>query len=172
MPVGFGFSAGDFVSGVLLVKDLIKGLDDVSGSSAEYQALRGELRALETALELASNLSSDSWGTAHRQALDACIQACHGIIHAFLFRTAKFDAALTGPGGASQSNVAAVSLWKVALRKVQWALLKKEDVLRVRLELSAQVTVLNTLLNQTHLLVSKNQDIALAQLQDQMSLQQ
>jgi hypothetical protein len=49
MPVGFGFSVGDFVSCISLVRKLIKALQDSGGSSREYLELIAELRSLETA---------------------------------------------------------------------------------------------------------------------------
>jgi hypothetical protein len=43
-------SAGDFISGIKLVKALIKALEESSGSSKEYLELIAELRTLEIAL--------------------------------------------------------------------------------------------------------------------------
>ncbi|KAJ9607370.1 hypothetical protein H2200_008443 [Cladophialophora chaetospira] len=170
MPVGFGFSAGDFISGVLLVKDIIKALDNVSGSSAEYDALRGELRGLERALHLVSNLPPGTCSTI-QHTTETCVQACHNIIQAFVRKAAKFDTTLIHAASTSQQNITRPPPWKAALRKVQWALLKKEDVVRVRLEIAAQVAILNTLLNHKQLLASENQDTALTQLHNQMSQQ-
>ena len=172
MAVGFGFSASDFVAGVLLLKDLIKALDSVSGSSAEFQALCVEFRSLERALELTSALASDSWAPAQREAIEHCIRICLSIIQAFLARATKFDVALGQPSGASQQGLSNVPPWKVALRKIQWAFLKKDDVIRVRLEISAQTAILNTLLNQTQLKFSRNHEDTLAQVRIQLSLQQ
>jgi hypothetical protein len=172
MPVGFGFSAGDFISGLLLLKDLIQALDNATGSSTEYQALRGELKGLEKALGFLCNSNLTSLEGTHLQAIEQTIQVCHGIIHAFLTRAAKFDEALAPHANASEQGVATVSAWKVALRKVQWAFLKKDDVVRVRVELSAQTSILNALLNQAQLRAHESHHDILKQLQIQMALQQ
>ena len=50
MAAAFGFSVGDFVNGINLVKDVIKALKDSTGSSKEYLELIAELRTLESAL--------------------------------------------------------------------------------------------------------------------------
>lgn len=50
MPVPFGFSIGDCIAVCLLVKDMIRALDDVNGSKAEYQSVIRELGALDRAL--------------------------------------------------------------------------------------------------------------------------
>src|SRR2546421_12858839 len=49
MPIAFEFSVGDFVSGISLVRNLIKALQESGGSSREYLELIAELRSLETA---------------------------------------------------------------------------------------------------------------------------
>lgn len=169
---GFGFSAGDFISGILLVKDLIQALDNAGGSSAEYQALRGELKGLETALNLLCNSNLSAWDDSHREAIEQTVQVCHGIIHAFLTQVAKFDAALTPSANASQHATVTVPAWKATLRKVQWAFLKKDDVVRLRVELSAQTSILNTLLNQAQLRAHEVQHDLLKNLHIQIALQQ
>src|ERR1700761_7754139 len=50
MPVAFGFSMGDFVAGIALIRDLIKALEDGAGSGVEYRELIRELFGLERAL--------------------------------------------------------------------------------------------------------------------------
>lgn len=39
MPVGFGFSAGDFIAAIQLVSTVIDALRDSGDSSTEYRAL-------------------------------------------------------------------------------------------------------------------------------------
>ena len=172
MSVGFGFSAGDFISGLLLVKDLIRALDNAAGSSTEYQGLCSELKSLEKALDLLSHSNLNAWEGTHAQAVQQTVQVCRGIIHTFLTRAAKFDEALITPASAPQQGVAAVSAWKVALRKVQWAFLKKDDVIRVRVELSAQTSILNALINQAQLRAHESHHGILKQVHTQMALQQ
>jgi hypothetical protein len=40
MAATFGFSIGDFISGIILVKDIVQALSDSRGSSKEYVDLK------------------------------------------------------------------------------------------------------------------------------------
>lgn len=172
MPIGFGFSAGDFISGLLLVKDVIRALDNAAGSSTEYLALKAELQSLERALNLLCNSSLTILDGAYRQLIEDTVQACFGIIQKFLSSTAKFDEALSNTTNISQKGTTAVSGWKVALRKVQWAFFKKEDVALVRAQLSAQTSNLNALLNLSQMRAHEGHNDTLNKLHIQVDLQQ
>lgn len=172
MPIGFGFSAGDFISGLLLVKDVIRALDNVAGSSAEYLALKAELQSLERALNLLCDSSLTIFDGPYRQRVEETVQACCGIIHAFLTRTTKFDEALPNSTNVSQKDTAAIPGWKITLRKVQWAFFKKEDVTLVRAQLSTQTSTLNTLLNLSQIRAHEDHSDALKNLHIQINLQQ
>jgi hypothetical protein len=50
MPVGFGFSAGDFIAALELVGTVIDALRDSGSASAEYRELLRVLYSLETVL--------------------------------------------------------------------------------------------------------------------------
>lgn len=50
MSVGFGFSVGDFLAGIQLVRDVISSLQASGGSAASYQGLAFSLFSLERAL--------------------------------------------------------------------------------------------------------------------------
>jgi hypothetical protein len=50
MTVPFGFSVGDFVDGIGLIRDIIEALQSTSTSSTRYQAVIFELFSLERAL--------------------------------------------------------------------------------------------------------------------------
>ncbi|KAK0103780.1 hypothetical protein ONS95_005782 [Cadophora gregata] len=62
LPVPFGFSAGDVIAVCILVKDVIKALDDAQGASAEYRQLSRELWSLDRA-RLEVELLSQTCGT-------------------------------------------------------------------------------------------------------------
>ena len=134
----FGFSVGDFVSGINLIKDLIKALENSAGSSAEYRDLITELYSLERALLEVKHLDLDesqhSQGIALRQAAIQCQQA----IDAFLHQIRKFQPALRAEGSKSS--------WRDNLRKVEWALYKKEDVQKFRAQLNGHTASINILL--------------------------
>jgi uncharacterized protein YbjQ (UPF0145 family) len=46
MASAFGFSPGDFITTINLVKDIVKALNDSKGSSKEYLQVVVELRGL------------------------------------------------------------------------------------------------------------------------------
>lgn len=134
----FGFSVGDFVSGINLIRELIKALEDSAGSSAEYRDLIKQLYILERALlevkHLGIDESQQSQGIALRQAATQCQQ----VIDEFLQKIRKFQPALR-TGGSTSS-------WKDGLRKVEWALYKKEDVQNFRAQLTGHTASINILL--------------------------
>ena len=134
----FGFSVSDFVAGINLVRELIKALEDSAGSSAEYRDLIKELYSLERALLEVKHLELDdaqhSQGVALRQAATQCQQSIDG----FLQKVRKFQPALR-TGGSSSS-------WRDSLRKIEWALYKKEDVQKFRAQLSGHTTSIKILL--------------------------
>lgn len=57
MAAALGFSFGDFVAGILLVKDLINALQESKGGKADYRNLMNDLYSLERALVAIKNLS-------------------------------------------------------------------------------------------------------------------
>ena len=69
MSVGFGFSAGDFIAALGLVKTVISALEDSGNVSIEYRELLGELRSLETALIRVKGLEIDDSQYAEHVAL-------------------------------------------------------------------------------------------------------
>lgn len=116
----FGFSASDFVAGINLVRELIKALKDTAGSSAEYIDLIQELYSLERALLEVNRLNLDESQHTQTLALKQAAAQCQHTIDDFLQRIRKFQPALR-LGGSKSS-------WRDGLRKVEWALCKKEDV--------------------------------------------
>ncbi|KAH7066871.1 hypothetical protein BKA63DRAFT_537293 [Paraphoma chrysanthemicola] len=58
MPLGFGFSIGDFIAGIKLLKNAYEALSDTRGAIADYTALRETIDDLEKALCAASKYKS------------------------------------------------------------------------------------------------------------------
>ena len=134
----YGFSAGDFITGVNLVRELIKALEDSAGSSSQYRQLIKELYGLERALLEVKHLDLDHSQNAQQIALRQAATQCQDTIDEFLQRIRKFQPALSN--GTSRSGL------KVSLRKVQWALCKKEDVEKFRAQISGHAASINMLL--------------------------
>ncbi|KAI9671289.1 MAG: hypothetical protein M1831_004197 [Alyxoria varia] len=136
MVVPFGFSAGDFVGGINLIRDIIKALESSAGASANYQELIRELYTLEYALKLVKDLKLDDAPSA-KAALTNALESCRSTITRFLSRNKNFAPHLAL--GESRSSLRHV------MRKIQWTF-KEDDVRNFRSELNAHTGSINTLL--------------------------
>ncbi|ORX95829.1 hypothetical protein BCR34DRAFT_607832 [Clohesyomyces aquaticus] len=139
----FGFSVGDFIAGVKLVKDLIESLDDAVGAKPAFRCLIAELRSLEGALAEVKNLEVDPSQVSSKLALEHAASQCQHSIEAFLGKHVKFQIAL--------GEQASGSTWRTTLRKVQWAVCKQDVVDKFRAEITGHVLTINTLLATVHL---------------------
>jgi predicted HicB family RNase H-like nuclease len=138
MAVPFGFSVGDFIAGINLVKDVIKALQDSRGSSKEYLELIAELRSLETALFEVKTLDLRIEQRAKRAALREASKQCQTSIDNFLKDLMKYSTNLRLGGS--------LCAWKDAYRKIQWKLCKKDDLVRFREEIGFHVQSIQMLM--------------------------
>ena len=152
MTVPFGFSIGDFVAGIGLVRDVIEALQASSSSTARYQGLISELFTLERALLEVKKLAIGDERTTplERLALEAKHGAlrlaavqCQDTISRLLGKVKKYDRHLSKNGSGSK--------WKDALRKVQWAILTDKDLEESRAEIRGHATSITMLLTVTQL---------------------
>ena len=143
MPVPFGFSVGDCISVCLLIKDMIKALDTIKGSKAEYQAVVGELWTLHWALLEVERLqnSAGQGRTKEVTALCASVGACRGCLEGFLQRIRRYEESLGENDGRGIANS-----WKGIKGKVSWALLRREDLTNFRAEINAHSMTINMML--------------------------
>lgn len=141
---GFGFSVGDVLAGLHVVRKLIRALNDTGGSRAAYQKLISELLNLEDALRGVNELQVDPTQAAQKLALEQVAQQCQKSIEDFLIRNAKFKDSL----GARPSTMSA---WRLNLYKVQWALCKESEIEALRTEISAHSTTLNLIMSTVQL---------------------
>ncbi|KAH7410535.1 hypothetical protein BKA64DRAFT_357102 [Cadophora sp. MPI-SDFR-AT-0126] len=141
MPVSFG-SIGDIIAICLLVKDLVAALDESKGSATEYGEVKLELRALERALLEVEVLSRSQASTVKLNALYATARKaaldCRQPIEAFLNMIKKYDSSL----GAGVSR----NLVRNTAMKIRWRLSQKDEVARIRAEISAHSSSINMLL--------------------------
>lgn len=126
--VGFGFSDGDFISGVGIVRKLIRALNDTVGSRASYQQLISELLDLDQALNQASSLQVNSALAQQSLALQETAGKCKTSIGTFMNNNAKFEKSL----GPQPSASALESVWN----KLQWALCKDSAISELRRDCS------------------------------------
>ena len=139
----FGFSTGDFVSGINLVREILKALEDSAGSSSEYRGLIKELYALERVLLEVKHLDLEQSQCTQQIALRQAATQCQETIDLFLQTIRKFQPTL--------SNDVSSSRLRGSLRKIQWALCKRDDVDKFRAQISGHAASINILLMTTQL---------------------
>lgn len=105
MPITFG-SVGDIIRVCLVIKDLVKVLDDSRGCSNEYQAVIRELWSLDRALLEVKLLSRSCQRTLELNPLGQLARQsalqCGNCVKDFLARIAKYEKSLRA-GGPSNS---------------------------------------------------------------------
>ncbi|KAL8694812.1 MAG: hypothetical protein Q9218_000571 [Villophora microphyllina] len=142
MSAGFGFSVGDIVAGLKLIKQSIEALQDTKGSSADFETLGHEIDSLKAGLEAVEDLKLDQrFGpdSKHCVAIRQATARCWQCIETFLATIAKYQPWL-------RSKAPACLNWKANLKKIQWALCKKDDVNRFRAQLERHASSISMLL--------------------------
>ncbi|KAL8982166.1 MAG: hypothetical protein Q9177_005356 [Variospora cf. flavescens] len=142
MSAGFGFSVGDLVMGLKLIKQSIEALEDTKGSSADYQALSLEIDSLKNGLEAVEDLRlNERLGPKSKACITVhdAVSRCQHCIDVFLSTITKYQPWLrtVNPSGPA---------WKANLKKIQWALCKKDDVSRFRAQLERHSSSISMLL--------------------------
>lgn len=149
MPVTFG-SVGDIISVSLLIKDLVKSLDDSRGSSAEYRAVIRELGGLDRALLEVEIMFRSFEKTAELNAMTATVnesaEQCRNCIKRFHEQLKRYGRSLTA--GGSGSFIRDTSL------KIRWQVSEKENLAKFRAEINAHCFFINMLLTTTGMSVS------------------
>lgn len=143
MSAGFGFSVGDIVAGLKLIKQSIEAIQDTKGSTADFEALGHEIASLKAGLEAVEDLKLDqTFGSESKQcvAIGQAIARCWKCIDIFLSTIAKYQPWLRSKAASASLN------WKANLKKIQWALCKKDDVNRFRAQLERHTSSISMLL--------------------------
>ncbi|CZR53653.1 uncharacterized protein PAC_03533 [Phialocephala subalpina] len=143
MSVGFGFSAGDFIAALQLVSTVIDALRDSGDSSTEYRALISQLFTLETALLTVKRLEVDDEQHAEYIALRQAACQCQRTIDAFWEKIKKYQPSLRTGGSGSRVRDG----W----RKIQWALCKKDDLVKFKADLVGHTESIELLLTTLHM---------------------
>lgn len=141
MPVPFGFSVGDLISGIELLIDAIKSLRDTNGAQDDYRELGRELKHLRNGLECIEALSLGPTPPIQLSAAKAAVHDCLLCLDSFIQRNAKFSSLGSTPG----SHWTAVCL-KKRWRMVQWALWKKADIAKFKSEVQQHAEAIQMLL--------------------------
>jgi hypothetical protein len=145
MAVCFGFSVGDIIAGIGMIKDAVKAIDDSQGASKDYRTLMKELDGLKEALDAIGSLKidPDRYVTVKKPIEDA-VAGCKACIDDILRSIAKYQPHLMG----SKSKQ-----WRSILRKVQWALCTREDVQNFRSRLEQHSSIVSLLVTALQMFV-------------------
>lgn len=137
MSVGFGFSVGDLVAGLKVIKDSVEAVKDTKGASADYAALLTEITSLQDGFEAIDDLQLGSRGSPKQQlAIERAIGACRKCVDDFMVSISKYQPHL-------QTQATGVIS---SYRKIRWALCKKEDVALFRTRLERHTSSINMLM--------------------------
>lgn len=134
---GFGFSVGDCIAGVALVRKLIRAINNTAGSRAAYRKLISELLNLEEALENINRLQLAPGQEPQKLTLQRVATQCETGIERFISQNAKFSQSLGVQSSKTLPN------WRTNLHKIQWALFKDKAVDDLRTEIAAHTATLN-----------------------------
>ncbi|KAH7310287.1 hypothetical protein BKA65DRAFT_601200 [Rhexocercosporidium sp. MPI-PUGE-AT-0058] len=141
--MSFGFSAGDFIASIGLIKNVIEALKDARGSVAEVEALLSTLKSLQQAV-LASEfvnwqcglVEMDDGASLVAKAVKSSIEKqrryCDEILDGFIKSLKPCDEAFRKPGGSSLVQQA---------RKITW-LFRKDDALQTDRNLARHLVAL------------------------------
>ncbi|KAL8902722.1 MAG: hypothetical protein Q9207_004434 [Kuettlingeria erythrocarpa] len=140
MSLTFG-SVGDIISVCILIKGLVRSLDDSRGSSSEYQAVIRELRSLDHALlevELMFLSSQGSEELASLQETTLSIAAqCEKCITEYREKFKKYKISLQDGGSGS--------FIRDSVMKLKWGPSEKEHLTKFRAEIVAHCLSVNML---------------------------
>lgn len=140
--IPLGWSIGDLLTAIGVLKSVIEALDESAGAKADYQELMKEIYGLERVLitikelRLDDNPSHPEHGVL-RQAIDEC-QSC---IDRFLKPLEKYRSLSSG-GSSSLKN---------QFQKIKWALGHEDDVHRFREAFGKRIASLNLLIGTINL---------------------
>lgn len=138
MAAGFGFSVGDLIAGLTVIRTAIGAVNSSRGASADFEALIDEIDSLTLALESLEELCPDGYmSTKQQQAIDRVVLSCKKCIDDFRGRVTKKYEAHLQPGRTG---------WSSGLRKVKWVLCEKEDVANFQRRITTHTSSINTLL--------------------------
>ena len=137
MSAGFGFSIGDLIAGIKLIKTSIEAVKNAKGASSDFAALVEEIASLEDGLEATEELYLEG-GFSSKQgaAIDRAVSACQKSIDDFCASIAKYQSHLRGQASGLQASY----------RRIKWVLCKKEDVANFRAQVARHASSINMLL--------------------------
>jgi hypothetical protein len=135
--MSFGFSVGDFLTAVGLIRDIISSLRNSSTSS--YHELVLELHGLERALREIEHLKCTPDQEAAVNGVKVAALMCQHPLDEFAWKLKKFGSLGVDNGG-KLGKRDMIKMWG---RKVQWGFSMEEEATKLRAYLAAHVGSLN-----------------------------
>ena len=142
MSIGFGFSVGDIFTTIEAVATVCDALRASGLASLEHQELLSQLSTLEAILRRIQCLQSDEASQYEITALQDTASLCRCTIDDFWNRASKYHNGLDKKVS-SDLRLEIRNKW----RRIKWAVLKKNDILALRANLSAHIQALQLMLN-------------------------
>jgi hypothetical protein len=141
MSVPFGFSVGDLIAGIGVIKTSIGAFSDTRGAANEYDRLSTTLDSLSGSLAALHKIPLDSAHDIRQHtAIIQSVEQCQQCVNEFLLRVTKYD--LLKQNGPPRPWAEKV---RVAMKKVQWVLCLKGEIARFRDEVQQQVDTIGLL---------------------------
>ena len=146
MSVGFGFSAGDFISALELVATVVDALRESGLARTEYHGLVNQLDLLKTALHEVNNVELDASQYTEKVALQQAAAQCQRTIDDFWRKNiTKYEPSLKARGSGSK--------FKDGWMKAKWALYQKEELAKFKADLVGHTESINLILATVHMWV-------------------
>ncbi|KFX91475.1 hypothetical protein V490_05878 [Pseudogymnoascus sp. VKM F-3557] len=154
MVVPFGFSVGDVIAGIGVIKKSIEAFSDTRGATKDHKLLSDTLTRLCVSLETVRELHIDDGHDApQREPIRQAVEQCQKCIDDLLCKIEKYK--IIQP---STQPLSWESRVKVAARKIQWALLKQDDLSKFRTDVQLQFDAINILLQSFQVHRQRRQD--------------
>lgn len=144
--MSFGYSVGDCLTAILLIKEIVVSLSDTHGSAAEFQELIKELGNLHKTLDVIKNLPESESRQASIKAIKNTASDCQAVLDEYGKKFAKYHRSL----GAGESD----GKIKDTVKKIRWTLSMKQDVQVFRAYVAQHVATINAQLGLENLYVT------------------
>ena len=141
MSVNFGFSVGDFIAAIDLVRTVIDALRESGESGAHYGQLLGQLLCLETALLEVKRLEVDDTQHAELITLRQAAAQCQRTIDRFWNKAQRYYPYLASTTGTSGSQI------RRGWMKVKWAVFQRDDLVGFSVDLAGHTASIQMLLS-------------------------
>jgi hypothetical protein len=137
-----GVSIGDFITGITLICNCIKALDNVKGASSEYIQLSSTLDALSVALTEFDGLNLLASHASQQQAIKKTVDGCRSCINTFLRRIDKY-----GSLKSKSRSQWSLSAMKTGITKINWSLSTKSDISKFQANVSTHINAIQIVLS-------------------------